>query len=582
MGFINVAEKSIKAKLVYYGVGVGGKTTSLQGVHAIMCPRNEVQLVSINTEEDSTLLFDFLPINLGQVENFKICIQGFTVPGQPKYRQMRKYVLSGADAVVFVVDSQRSRLDENIASFESLLDNLRLNGLGTKLPIILQYNKRDLDDVMTEAELDAHFCFREGIVSFPSVATDRQGVFETFTHAAGMLVAEKVRQYNLGRGEVDPDEVGDSTRRKLWDLFDQGRRDDECVTPNEQSISVRDDASLVEEGDAQEASAAAAEAATLDGPVLSNSELDVALASVDGVSEVKSEDMSNAKAVLERVFGERDDQEGLLDMSVQSSLELARRYGELDQYKNLLQAKNRELVESAQNTVHDLNRPISALKVMLSSVQKGYFGAVEGKVGQAIDTGMLAVKQMERLVGDLLDSSRLDHDGVALDFQDVDMNLLVGTLVETLRYEIEAKSVHIRVEPLPVMRCDEWAMTKVFTNLIGNAVQYIDTDKDQSTVHIGVNSLEDSWELYVEDNGIGIPEQDAHRMFRRFERGSNTSAVSGTGLGLHIIKEIVTGHGGVALVESEEGVGTTFRLRIPYEPVLAEHSEVSELPELQV
>ena len=91
MGFINLAEKTINAKLVYYGVGAGGKTTSLQAVHRVMCPRNEVQLVSINTEEDSTLLFDFLPIDLGQIDGFKIRIQGFTVPGQPKYKRMRRY-----------------------------------------------------------------------------------------------------------------------------------------------------------------------------------------------------------------------------------------------------------------------------------------------------------------------------------------------------------------------------------------------------------------------------------------------------------------------------------------------------------
>src|SRR5262245_62298877 len=137
MGFINVAERTINAKLVYYGVGVGGKTTSLQQVHGILCPRNEVQLVSINTEEDSTLLFDFLPIDLGQVEGFKIRIQGFTVPGQPKYKLMRKYVLSGADAVVFVVDSQRSRLEENLQALESLFTNLKLNGLDpSKIPVV--------------------------------------------------------------------------------------------------------------------------------------------------------------------------------------------------------------------------------------------------------------------------------------------------------------------------------------------------------------------------------------------------------------------------------------------------------------
>ena len=106
MGFINLSEKTINAKLVYYGVGIGGKTTSLKAVHGIMCPQNEVKLVSINTEQDSTLLFDFLPIDLGKIEGFKIRVRGFTVPGQAQYVVMRKYVLSGADAVVLVIDSQ--------------------------------------------------------------------------------------------------------------------------------------------------------------------------------------------------------------------------------------------------------------------------------------------------------------------------------------------------------------------------------------------------------------------------------------------------------------------------------------------
>ncbi|MGA0871193.1 MAG: GTP-binding protein, partial [Planctomycetota bacterium] len=192
MGFINLADKTISAKLVYYGCGMGGKTTSLQAVHEIMCPRNEVQLVSIKTEEDATLLFDFLPIDLGEVEGFKVRIQGFTVPGQPKYRRMRKYVLSGADAVVFVVDSETSRLEENLQSLESLKENLALNGLDPEsIPIVLQYNKRDLEDVLSESELDRHFKFRSDLQAFPSVATEGRGVFETFVHAAGLLVDAK-------------------------------------------------------------------------------------------------------------------------------------------------------------------------------------------------------------------------------------------------------------------------------------------------------------------------------------------------------------------------------------------------------
>jgi mutual gliding-motility protein MglA len=225
MGFINVAERTINAKLVYYGVGVGGKTTSLQQVHGILCPRNEVQLVSINTEQDSTLLFDFLPINLGHVGGFKIRIQGFTVPGQPKYKQMRKYVLQGADAVVFVVDSQRSRLQENVESLQSMREHLRTgSGTSEDVPIVVQYNKRDLPDILTEPELDRQFRFRSDIATFPSVATDGQGVFEAFVEATAELVERKVTQYGLGRGKVVAREVADGVRKKLWDLCDEARR----------------------------------------------------------------------------------------------------------------------------------------------------------------------------------------------------------------------------------------------------------------------------------------------------------------------------------------------------------------------
>ncbi|MBL8755759.1 MAG: hypothetical protein JNK15_20855, partial [Planctomycetes bacterium] len=230
MGFINVAERTINAKLVYYGVGVGGKTTSLQQVHGILCPRNEVQLVSINTEEDSTLLFDFLPINLGQVGGFKIRIQGFTVPGQPKYRRMRKLVLQGADAVVLVVDSQRSRAQENAEALQSMRENLRTStGTSEDIPIVVQYNKRDLPDILEESELDRTFRFRPDIATFPSVATDGQGVFEAFVEAVSRLVERKVVLYGLGRGQGAPHEVADGVRQKLWAICDEVRRSRSAV-----------------------------------------------------------------------------------------------------------------------------------------------------------------------------------------------------------------------------------------------------------------------------------------------------------------------------------------------------------------
>jgi signal transduction histidine kinase len=187
----------------------------------------------------------------------------------------------------------------------------------------------------------------------------------------------------------------------------------------------------------------------------------------------------------------------------------------------------------------------------------------------------LAVQQMESLIRDLLDSSRLDHDGVHLEFQPVDLTLLCAHVVNTLRYEIEQRGAHIRIEPMPVIKADEWALTKVLSNLLGNATQYADP-KRRLVVKVWAEDAGDYWRVHVRDNGIGIPHKDRDRLFRRFERGSNTGGISGSGLGLHIVKEIVAGHGGHVTLDSIEGVGTTFVLHLPKEPVQPEHSPVSE------
>jgi signal recognition particle receptor subunit beta len=221
MGFVNLAEKTISAKLVYYGVGLGGKTTSLKVVHGLLCPRDEVKLVSINTEQDATLLFDFLPIDLGQVEGFKIRVQGFTVPGQDKYVQMRRYVLQGADAVVLVIDSQRSRVEENLRSIEDLRRNLQANGIDfDQLPLVVQYNKRDLDDLVPDQELDQLFNPRSA-PSFSSIATQGEGVLEAFLESVGLMVEQKVRQYGLGRGQVEPREVADEAKERILAITDE-------------------------------------------------------------------------------------------------------------------------------------------------------------------------------------------------------------------------------------------------------------------------------------------------------------------------------------------------------------------------
>jgi len=618
MGFINVAERTINAKLVYYGVGVGGKTTSLQQVHGIFCPRNEVQLVSINTEEESTLLFDFLPINLGTVGGFKIRIQGFTVPGQPKYKQMRKYVLQGADAVVFVVDSQRSRLEENVESLRSMREHLQEQpGTSEDIPIVVQYNKRDLDDILTERELDRHFCFRDDVTSFPSVATEGHGVFEAFVEATCALVERKVELYGLTEEECSPRDVAEGVRQKLWEICDEVRRAREVVPVEElpqtrllptddvaeprvdaapqgaddldlgepdltETVQLHDMAPVrgpqdevqLDSGDDEgfdfgyelresaESTRARDEVVTGD-EVLSDEDLDLDLSA--GVVEFE-------EAPVEQTEPE------LLDKTVQSNLELVERYGELDEQRLQLERKVHELVDVAQCTVHDLNRPISALRLMLSTLDKGYLGELSEPQTQAIENGLMAVNQMERLVRDLLDSSRLDHDGVRLEFAECDLTLLVAEVLRTLRYELDEYNLLVRVEPLPVVKLDQWALTKALMNLIGNAIAYRASERTP-LVRVFAEDRGDHWGLAVSDNGIGIPEADRERLFRRFERGSNTSGISGTGLGLHIVKEIVQGHGGTVSFESEVDQGTTFWLNLPKQPVLAPHSPISNVGE---
>ncbi|MBL8752522.1 MAG: HAMP domain-containing histidine kinase, partial [Planctomycetes bacterium] len=265
---------------------------------------------------------------------------------------------------------------------------------------------------------------------------------------------------------------------------------------------------------------------------------------------------------------------GLLDKTLQSNVELAQRYGDLDEQRLLLEHKVQDLVEATQQTVHDLNRPLSAMRLMLATIDKGYLGEVTPGVKQAVQNGLLACSQMERLVRDLLDSSRLDHDGVQLQFVDCNLDQLLASVLETLRYEITDKSAKVEILPLPVVRADSWALTKVFMNLLGNALIYGRADAPLQ-VTVFAEERGDEWLLAVRDNGIGIPEPDRKRLFRRFERGSNTGGISGTGLGLHIVREIVQGHGGTVSFDSAVGQGTTFWLHLPKSPVQAKHSPTS-------
>lgn len=196
MVYFSPATKEITAKIVYYGPGMCGKTTNLQKVHELMRPQMKTELVSVATETDRTIYFDFLPVKLGKIAGFDFVVRSFTVPGQPYYAETRKMVLQGADGVVFVADSQRYMLDQNKDSLMDLKRNLKLNGIDYySIPLIIQYNKRDLPDILDVADLDSALNDRK-VPTFTSSAYRGQGVVETLK-AITLTVFKHVRDGGL-------------------------------------------------------------------------------------------------------------------------------------------------------------------------------------------------------------------------------------------------------------------------------------------------------------------------------------------------------------------------------------------------
>ena len=181
MSLVNYATREITCKIVYYGPGRSGKTTNLHYIHDQVPRDRKGNLVSLATQTDRTLFFDFLPLDLGSISGFTTRLQLYTVPGQVYYATTRKLVLQGADGIVFVADSQARQLDENIESLQDLHANLAEQGVDTRsVPLVLQYNKQDLpqDMILDVERLDEELNFR-GVPSFAAGAVRGEGVFET-------------------------------------------------------------------------------------------------------------------------------------------------------------------------------------------------------------------------------------------------------------------------------------------------------------------------------------------------------------------------------------------------------------------
>lgn len=190
MTFINYVAREINCKIVYYGPGLGGKTTNLQYIYQITSAENKGKLISLATETERTLFFDFLPIDFGQIRGFRTRFHLYTVPGQVFYDSSRKLILKGVDGVVFVADSQEERIDANLESVSNLAENLQEQGFDIrKIPYVLQLNKRDLPSAMPVEELTKQLLVK-GEPVIEAVAPQGVGVLTTLKAVARQVLVE--------------------------------------------------------------------------------------------------------------------------------------------------------------------------------------------------------------------------------------------------------------------------------------------------------------------------------------------------------------------------------------------------------
>jgi signal recognition particle receptor subunit beta len=243
MSLFNFATKELTLKIVYYGPGLGGKTTNLQYLHSVLNPESRGKLLSLATEVDRTLFFDFLPVSLGKIKGFTIKIQLYTVPGQVYYNATRKLVLRGADAVVFVASSQKGMRQENIDSLKNMWENLSSNNLDPEtIPTVIQYNKRDLPDIDTISELNSYLNFKK----YPyteGIAIEGIGVKETFKLVTKLLLSDVHKKYQNGPARnsthMKKDTQDSSDEKAPYQQIPPLTKDKSLLNPSNQNASLK-------------------------------------------------------------------------------------------------------------------------------------------------------------------------------------------------------------------------------------------------------------------------------------------------------------------------------------------------------
>ncbi len=535
MSIVSLATRTINTKIVYYGPARGGKTTSLQQVHRHIDPGGRQKLVSFKTEGDTTLFFDFLPIDLIDVAGYQVQIQGYTVPGQVKYNSTRRAVLTSSDAVVFVVDSTPDRLEASRKSFENLFENLETVGLELdSTPIVLQYNKRDLDQALGLDELRAVFNPDRRYAEFETSALKGHGVWPAFCQVARQMVDEVARRYRIRPGHGD-EAFGEVLAQRLARL-------------HEEEANEFADPSAPEVTDAERCQ-----------------EIFVSTADQDTTD----------------LEGNRD---YLLQSAVHANIEVARLYGEIQQLKNSLEDKVSERtaeLEEANTELrqldklkddfiasisHEFRTPLTSIQSYVDILLE--FGVEEPeKRNEFLDIIRQEAARLTGLVSKVLDLAALGAETPNWKLEPIDVCELITASVRNKRALANERGVEflLGLPPrLPKIHGNRTRLVQVFENLIDNAIKF---SPENGKVRLSARQGRDGLEISVADSGDGIASEDHDAIFDRFRQLGNhyTDKPTGIGLGLPLSRMIVERHRGTIEVESTPGHGSTFTFTLPTE-----------------
>jgi signal transduction histidine kinase/signal recognition particle receptor subunit beta len=355
---VNHSEKIINAKVVYYGPPLGGKTTSLQTIHRLTDPKNTHPLISMNTAQDRTLFFDLLPFTVANVLGHTLKLKLYTVPGQVQYSATRRVVLAGADAVVMVADSQKRMAKENRKSIEDLKENLKANGLNYKsIPLVIQYNKRDLNPIATPEELEQMLNDR-GVAHYLTVATTGVGVMESFVEIIKALLLSFRERFGSMRKSFNSERIAEDIESQFSRYF---------VDPDTVAESGPEHGGTNREGGLQVSLTGLKPLPRLgETGGMSDQAASISLTGdIYGIENVEKSERVITRAENRKRGLKLEEQ---LKESVRSNIELSEQYQEMVETQNLLTQRVNELVTLSDiggiiNTSLDLD---DKLKEMLS------------------------------------------------------------------------------------------------------------------------------------------------------------------------------------------------------------------------